>query len=103
MATEKTLMYHPSGTDVLALSAMWNWRVVLPPNAGVSEKYAAEEFKKYFRQVLQWEPSTDADGFIYIGASPVLDEEEINIDVETVGVRISGGSPRRTAGSRRIF
>lgn len=42
MATEKTLMYHPSGTDVLALSAMWNWRVVLPPNTGVSERYAAE-------------------------------------------------------------
>ncbi len=94
MATEKTLMYHPSGTDVLALSAMRRWRVVLPPTAGASEKYAAEEFQKYFRQVIQWEPSPDAEGFIYIGASPVLDAEEINIDVETVGVRISGGSPR---------
>ncbi len=92
MSTGKTLIYEPTGTGSLELSAMQNWRIISAPDATPSEKYAAEECQKWLSQFIEREPSKKVS--VYIDASAGLGAEEIEIHVETKEIRISGGRPR---------
>ena len=52
MSTHKTLMFHPSGEN-LATSAMQDWHIIVSDDATVSERYASEEFQKWFNQATR--------------------------------------------------
>ncbi len=49
MSTHKTLVLHPSGEN-LSISAMQDWHIIVSDDATAAERYAAEEFKKWFSQ-----------------------------------------------------
>ena len=49
MSTHKTLVFHPSGEN-LSVSAMQNWDIIVSDDATAAERYAAEEFQKWFSQ-----------------------------------------------------
>ena len=96
MSSPKTLIFHPVGGN-LTVSAMQNWHITVSDDATASEKYAAEEFQKWFNQATQLTLPLDAtrdDGQITIGASPTLGDEDIEITVNSSQIQISGGMPR---------
>ena len=97
MSSPKTLIFHPAGGN-LRVSEIQNWHIGVSDNATASEKYAAEEFQKWFSQVIGSTLSldtTDADnGQITIGASSTLGDEDIEITVESSQIQISGGVSR---------
>ena len=103
MSTHKTLMFHPSGEN-LATSAMQDWHIIVSDDATVSERYASEEFQKWFNQATrltlplntQHENSNTNRGQITISASTDLGDEDIEITVESGQIQISGGRPRGT-------
>lgn len=96
MTTHKTLEFHPTG-DGLRVSAQQNWRITVSTHATASEKYAAEEFQKWFNQATRLAlplDTTDTDGQITIGASPTLGDEDLEITVDGSRIQIRGGRPR---------
>ncbi len=101
MSTDKTLTFHSTGGD-LAVSVMQNWRIIISDDATVSEKYAAEEFQKWFNQASQLtlpletanENTAHNEGQINISASTTMDDEEIHITVENKQIQLKGGAPR---------
>ena len=97
MSTHKTLVFQPAGDD-LAISAMQNWHITVANDATPSERYAAEEFQKWFnkatRLTLPLETAHANGGKIAIEASSTLGDEDIQITVESGQVQISGGRPR---------
>ena len=103
MSTHKTLMFHPSGEN-LATSAMQDWHIIVSDDATVSERYASEEFQKWFNQATrltlplntQHENSNTNRGQITISASTDLGDEDIEITVESGQIQVSGGRPRGT-------
>ena len=96
MSTHKTLVFHPTGGN-LTISAMQNWHIIVPDDATPSEKYAAEEFQKWFNQATQLTlplGTTTNGGQVTIGVSASLGDEDIEITVDSSQVQIKGGMPR---------
>ena len=97
MSTQKTLTFQPTGGD-LTISAIQDWCITVSDDASASEKYAAEEFQNWFNQATRLTlrlVSTNADnGQIAIGTLATLDDEAIQITVESGRVQIQGGLPR---------
>ena len=101
MSTIKTLKFQSSGED-LPVSTMQNWRIVISDNATVSERYAAEEFQKWFNQAAllalplgtAGENTANYDGKVYIHASATMGDEEISITVENDQIQLCGGAAR---------
>ena len=96
MSIQKTLTFQPSGGD-LTISAIQDWCITVSDDPSASEKYAAEEFQNWFNQAtgltLPFAPAQD-NGQIAIGALATLDDEDIQITVESGQVQIQGGLPR---------
>ena len=102
MSISETLSYQPS-EDTLDCSRMNGWDIVVSDDAIPSEKYAAEEFQKWFGRAtgIQLPLRSTAHGgsdHVYIGpdAADTMGEEELQIVVENDRVIISGGRPRGT-------
>ena len=103
MSTHKTLVFHPSGEN-LAMSAMQDWHIIVSNDATASERYAAEEFQKWFNQATrltlplntQPEDSNTSRGQVTISASTDLGDEDLEITIESGRIQISGGRPRGT-------
>ncbi len=101
MSTHKTLMFHPSGEN-LSVSAMQEWHIVVSDDATAAERYAAEEFEKWFSQAtgltlgLKAQRGDPNRGHITISGSVDLGDEDIEIVVEGGQVQINGGRPRGT-------
>ncbi len=113
MSISKTLSHQPS-EGTLDCSRMNGWDIVVSDNAIPSEKYASEEFQKWFGNATGIElplrsTAQEKADHVYIGpdaaafdsAAPRLNlwgmgEEELQIVVETDHAIISGGRPRGT-------
>lgn len=101
MSIYKSFMFSPGAGD-LAVAAMQNWLIIVSDDAAASERYAAEEFQKWFNQASLLALPLEAvqgntannEGRISIGASTTLDDEEIHIKVENDQIQINGGLPR---------
>ena len=102
MSTQKTLTFHPNGGD-LAISTIQDWCITVSDAAAASERYAAEEFQKWFNQTtgltfplvtVQGNADADSTGRIIISGLPTLGDEDIQIAVERERIRIQGGMPR---------
>ncbi len=98
---------------VLKCSEMQNWDIVVDSEAIPSEKYAAQEFQHFFRQVTGMllsihNTSEKSSNHVYIGESVALTESGVTIDIselEEEGLHviirddllaIVGGRPRGT-------
>ena len=88
-------------------SQMRGWDIVVSGEAIPSEKYAAEEFQRWFRQSTGIELSVRstveaARGHVYIGPDAagldptMMGEEKLRIVVESDRMIIAGGRPRGT-------
>ncbi len=101
MSTIKTLVFQSSGAN-LSVSVMRNWRIIISDDATASERYAAEEFQKWFNQATLLalplgnadENTSKYDGQIFINASDIMDDEEIRITVNKKQIQLSGGVSR---------
>lgn len=96
MSTHQTLVFHRTGGN-LTISAMHNWHITVSDTATASEKYAAEEFQKWFNQATRLTLPLDItrnDGQIIIGASSTLGNEDVEITVDSRQIQVSGGMPR---------
>ena len=101
MSTKQTLTFQSTDGE-LAVSTMQNWRIVCSDKATVSERYAAEEFQKWFTQATQLqlplgtadENTGNNDGEITITSSDELDDEKIHITVNQKQILLSGGGTR---------
>jgi len=89
------------------------WSIVVPPQAIASERYAAEEFRRLFREAtsldleIRGEPVQDT-GNVFIGHSPAMESSTVGFAVEDLGdeglrlciapdnLAIAGGRPRGT-------
>lgn len=96
----------------LPVSRMRDWQLVIAPGATAAERYAAEEFQRFFREAtgidLPYAADPHGPGRLYIGpgAAPhrsrlAFDtagyvEEEFRIRVDRRGIAIAGGRPRGT-------
>ena len=96
MSTHKTLVFHPTDGN-LTISTMQNWHITVSDDATASERYAAEEFQKWFNQAtgltLPLGTATN-DGQVTIGGSASLGDEDIEITVDDSQIQIKGGMPR---------
>ena len=101
MSTHKTLVFHPAGGNLL-ISAVRSWHIVVSNAATTAERYAAEEFQKWFSQAtgqtlpLNAERESLNRGKITISGSTILGDEDIEIIVESSRIQINGGKPRGT-------
>ena len=96
MSTHQTLVFHPTGGN-LTISTMQNWHITVSDDATASERYAAEEFQKWFNQATRLTLPLDStlnDGQIIIGASSTLGNEDVEITVDSRQIQVSGGMPR---------
>ena len=101
MSNTRTLTFDPIEGD-LAISTMKNWCIVISGKASNPERYAAEEFQKWFNQSINSKLPIEEtsenigqfDGKITIESSSKLCEEEIHISVEKGHIEITGGLPR---------
>ena len=107
-----TLTATAMGAESITLGAMMSWKIVCATAATPSEKYAATEFQRLFKEMggkeLPLVEAADAsDGAIFIGPDAVLgsgqptdrralDEEALRIRVTPNAVCIDGGRPRGT-------
>lgn len=103
MSASRTVHSH----DYLDCSQMRTWDIVVAKEAIPSEKYAAEEFQRWFGQAagIQLPLRSKAEGtlnHVYIGADAAnlnpaaMEEEELCITIEKDRVLIAGGRPRGT-------
>jgi hypothetical protein len=98
---------------VVKCSEMKNWDIVVDSDAIASEKYAAEEFQRLFKEatgiLLAIENDIEKpDNHIYIGPGTALDKAGIAVDTSALGdeglnvnikdnmIAIVGGRPRGT-------
>ena len=106
ITNSKTLSYQPA-PGVLDCSEMRGWYIAVSPGAIPSEKYAAEEFRLWFGKAtgihLPLRPTHQAKPhMVFIGEdasaldSGTLEEEELQIVVESDRLIIAGGRPRGT-------
>lgn len=101
MSTGKTLIFS-HGAGEIPVSSMQNWRIVISDDVTASERYAAEEFQKWFNQATSFalpletaeENTNPNEGQVNISASSTMGDEEIDITVENDQIQICGGSPR---------
>ena len=96
MSTHKTLVFHPTDGN-LTISTMQNWHITVSDDATASERYAAEEFQKWFNQATGLTlplGTTTNDGQVTIGGSASLGDEDIEITVDDSQIQIKGGMPR---------
>jgi len=107
-----TLTATAMGAESITPGAMMSWKIVCATAATPSEKYAATEFQRLFKEMggkeLPLVEAADAsDGAIFIGPDAVLgsgqptdrralDEEALRIRVTPNAVCIDGGRPRGT-------
>ncbi len=93
--------------DYLDCSRMHAWDIVVADEAIPSEKYAAEEFQRWFARStgIQLPLRSAAEGtpcYVFIGAdaanldASAMQEEELQISIEKDRVAIAGGRPRGT-------
>lgn len=101
-----------SGAERVIPKAMLSWKIVCPSSAAPSEKYAATEFQRLFKEMAGQElPLVEVagplSGAIFIGPEAVaasgqaaehreFDEETLRIGVATNALCIDGGRPRGT-------
>ena len=77
MSTHRTLVFHPSGEN-LSISTMQDWHIIVADDTTVAERYAAEEFQKWFSQAtgltlpLNTQRDTPDCGHITLSGSTVL-------------------------------
>ena len=91
-----------SGQDQLECSQMGDWEIVVAADAIPAEKYAAEEFQRFFNQATGLDlplrlSSAEAPRQIRIGAASSAaewGEEGFCIEVEKDSLSIAGGRPR---------
>ena len=106
IANLETLSYQPA-PGILDCSEMRGWNIVVSPQAILSEKYAAEEFRLWFGKAtgIQLPVHARAQGktrLLCIGEdassldSGLMAEEELQIVVESDRLIIAGGRPRGT-------
>ncbi len=104
--TSKTLSHQPD-PGVLSFSDMRDWNITVSSGAIPSEKYAAEEFRLWFGKAtgIQLPLRTTHQAkrhMVFVGAdastldSGTLEEEELQIVVESDRLIIAGGRPRGT-------
>ena len=90
MSTHKTLVFNTAGGN-LTVSAMQNWCIIVSDDATPSERYAAEEFQKWFNQATQLTlplGATTNGGQVTIGGSASLGDEDIEITVDSSQIQI---------------
>ncbi|MBS7614645.1 DUF4838 domain-containing protein [Candidatus Bathyarchaeota archaeon] len=97
----------------LKCSEMGNWDIIVDSTAIPSEKYATQEFQNFFRQATGitlpiHETKETSFNHVYIGENSALKENNLKIDVSTLGeesfqvtvrkdfIAIVGGKPRGT-------
>ena len=96
MSMHKTLVFNTAGGN-LTVSAMQNWHITVSDDATASERYAVEEFQKWFNQATGLTlplGTTTNGGQVTIGGSASLGDEDIEITVDSSQVQIKGGMPR---------
>lgn len=102
MSIQKTRTFHPTGGD-LVISMIQGWRITVSDDAAASERYAAEEFQKWFNQatgltlsLVAVPGNADAHhtGRIAISGLPTLADEDMQMRVESGQILIQGGLPR---------
>ena len=96
MSTHQTLVFHPTGGN-LTISTMQSWHITVSDDAAASERYAAEEFQKWFNQATGLTlplGTTTNGGQVTIEGSASLGDEDIEITVDSSQVQIKGGMPR---------
>jgi hypothetical protein len=97
MSTHKTLVFQPTGDD-LAISTMQDWHTTVANDATPSERYAAEEFQKWFNEAtglaLPIGTARTNGGKVTIEGSSTLGDEDTQISIESGQIQISGGRPR---------
>ncbi len=92
---------------------MTNWDIVIDPQAIPAEKYAAEEFQRWFEEATGnalpiHQEDTEASHHVFIGQGDALTQSDFAIDADTMdheqfkiivkgdGIAIVGGRPRGT-------
>ncbi len=96
MSMHKTLVFNTAGGN-LTVSATQNWHITVSDDATASERYAVEEFQKWFNQATGLTlplGTTTNGGQVTIGGSASLGDEDIEITVDSSQVQIKGGMPR---------
>ncbi len=97
MSTHKTLVFQSTGGD-LGIATMQNWQITVTDDATPSERYAAEEFQKWFNAAIPLALPLNTGhangGDITIEASSALGDEDIEITVDKSWIQIKGGRPR---------
>ena len=100
----------PAGVN---LAALHEWVIVVGADAIESERFAAEEFQRYYKRASSIElpivgDAGDAAGHIFIGPSSAMRQSQVGFDVESFGqedlriivrdanIAIAGGRPRGT-------
>ena len=100
----------PAGVN---LAALHEWVIVVGADAIESERFAAEEFQRYYKRASGIklpivDEAGDADGHIFIGPSATMRQSDVGFDVESFGqedlriivrdanIAIAGGRPRGT-------
>ena len=107
-----TLIFTVSTKAALTPGEMRGWKIVVAPTATESEKYAAAEFQRLFKEMTGSElplgsSSDTASGTIFVGPDAVLasgqptdrralGEEMLRIRIGKNAVCIDGGRPRGT-------
>ena len=97
MSTHKTLVFQSTGAD-LGISTMQDWHIIVADDATPSERYAAEEFQKWFNAAtglaLPLNTAQTNGGKVTVNGSSTLGDEDIQISVESGQIQIIGGRPR---------
>lgn len=97
------ILFSTKSDKHLEPSKMKDWDIVVDAGAIPSEKYAAEEFQRLFKEAtgLQLPINSTAKGeshHVYIGKAPSekLGDEELMVIVKKDSLTITGGRPRGT-------
>jgi len=113
MSVSKLLFNKEKAEGFLDCSQMQKWDIIVDSEAIPSEKYAAEEFKKYFEKATGislpiHHNADEVSHHVFIGEDAASSQMDINVDVDGLGdegfyvvvnednVAIVGGQPRGT-------
>ena len=95
------ILFNTESKKHLDISKMKDWSIVIDANAIASEKYAAEEFQKLFKEAagMMLPINNDAKSHhVYIGQfkglSENLGDEELCVVVKEDSLTITGGGPK---------
>jgi hypothetical protein len=97
------ILFNAKSEKNLEISKMKDWDIIVDTGAIPSEKYAAEEFQRLFKEVTgaQLPINNIAKGeshHVYVGKKPSenLSDEELLVIVKKDSLTITGGKPRGT-------